>query len=310
MHRHPIGTDSLGTRARARFLRARGARVGLVAAGLVMLVFIAGATLAPRVHQDGDWIIVSSRPAGPRDIPFDEGVPMLGEPVDRNNVPGPGTLRAVVRNRHPRVFIENSATGSSRALLDQWACLPLWSPDGKWIACSVYGSPQRPYNLGLVEMASEKLLLPELHGGLGEFKWSPDSRRLALEVNDPMGGFTVLGFFSLATRAFQPVDTLTLFADYDFAWSPDSRTIAVSKPTFTDPNNEGEVTRSDLWLMSVSGTRYRLVQGKGYLAAMPRWVDSTHVRYVRDVWKVDGSGSSDSFVVRLAPNGRGAGGPH
>jgi hypothetical protein len=55
-----------------------------------------------------------------------------------------------------------------------------------------------------------------------------------------------LGSFSLAVGMFTPVDTLTLFADYDFNWSPDSRTLAVSKPTFADPSNEGEVNRTGI----------------------------------------------------------------
>jgi Tol biopolymer transport system component len=229
---------------------------------------------------------------------------MLGEPESANCAPGPGTLRAVVqRNKehHPHVYIEDCATGSSRLLLDKWTSRPKWSPDGKWIACDIYGSPQRPYNLGLVEMTSGRLWRPELGGQLEEYKWSPDSRWLALELADPMGGFTVLGFFSLAAGSFQPVDTLTLFASYDVAWSPDSRTLAVSKPTYTDRDNEDEVTQSDVWLMSLSKARCRLVEGRGFLAAAPRWIDSTHVRFVRDVWKIDASGSSDSIVVEIAP---------
>src|SRR5207245_1261368 len=82
--------------------------------------------------------------------------------------------------------------------------------------------------------------------------------------------------------------------------TPDSRTLAVSKPTFTDRNNEDEVTQADLWLMDVFGARCRLVEGHEFLAAEPRWIDSTHVRYVRDVWKIDASGSSDSLVVTIA----------
>jgi hypothetical protein len=229
---------------------------------------------------------------------------MLSEPENANDVPGPSTTRAVVRSNkqhHPQIYIVDSRTDSSRVLLDRWASGPRWSPDGNWIACDVYGSPQRPYNLGLVEMPSGRLSLPELPGGLGNYKWSPDSRCLALELADPMGGFTVLGFFSLATRSFQAMDTLTLFADYDFAWSPDSRTLAVSKPTYTDRDNEDEVTQADLWLMSLSGGRCRLVEGKGFLATGPRWIDATRVRYVRDVWKVDDSGSSDHVVIEVAP---------
>jgi Tol biopolymer transport system component len=238
---------------------------------------------------------------------------MLGEPQDGNYVSGPGTLRAVVRTtkeHHPRVYIVDSATDSSRLLLDPWAWRPKWSPDGKWIACETYGSPERPDNLGLVEVRSGRFSQSEFHGRLEDYKWSPDSRWLALELADPMGGFTVLGFFSLAASSFQPVDTLTLFADYDAAWSPNSHMLAVSKPTYTDRDNEDEVTQSDLWLMDTSKARCRLVEGKGFLADAPRWVDSTHVRYVRNVWKIDASGPSESIVVEIGPRGRHANAPH
>ena len=248
------------------------------------------------------WRVSSPRPAGHGDVPFDEGHPMLGEPENWNSVPGPGTLRAVVRNlkgHHPSILIEDAATGSSRLLLRPWASQPLWSPDGRWIACNVYGSPAAPYNLALVEVESGRVTLPDLGAQISEYRWSPDARFLALELTSAQGGFTVLGFFSLSTQAFTPVDTLTLFADYDFSWSPDARTLAVSKPTFTDREHEDEVTQGDLWLMDVTGTRCRLVEGKGFIAAQPRWIDSTRVRYVRDVWKVDDSGTSESMVVTL-----------
>lgn len=286
----------------------RAGHLGLVL--LLGLVSLGAGRLSPettparRIHRDCQWRIISTRAVRPRDIPFDEGVPMLGEPENANYAPGPGTLSAAVRNdkeHHSHVYIEDTASDSSRLLLDHWTTRPKWSPDGKWIACDIYGSPQRPYNLGVVEMASGRLLRPELNGQLEEYKWSPDSRWLVLALTDPMGAFTVLGFYSLAAGSFQPVDTLTLFASYDVAWSPDSHTLAVSKPTYTDRDNEDEVTQSDLWLMSLRKARCRLVEGKGSLAAEPRWVDSTHVRYVRDVWKIDASGSSDSIVVEIAP---------
>ena len=157
-----------------------------------------------------------------------------------------------------------------------------------------------PYNLALVEVQSGRVWQPHLGAQLGECRWSPDSQRLAVELTTAKGGFTVLGFFSLSDGTFAPVDTLTLFAEYDFSWSPDSRALAVSKPTFTDENHEGEVTQADLWLMDVSGARCRLVEGKGFLAAEPRWVGSTRIRYVREVWKIDASGSADGVVIEFA----------
>lgn len=248
------------------------------------------------------WRLVSARPAGPGVVPFDGQVPMLADPDDANSAPGPGTLRAVVRNlrgHHPSVLIQDVASGSSR-LLKPWAWQPKWSPDGRWIACNTYGSVSAPYNLALVELGSGRVWQPHLGAQIDEYRWSPDSQRLALELVTAEGGFTVLGFFALSTGTFTPLDTLALFAEHDFRGSPDSRTLAVSKPTFTDPSSEGEVTQSDLWLMDVSGARCRLVEGKGFLAAEPRWIDSVHIRYQREVWKLDGSGSANSVVLALA----------
>ena len=120
---------------------------------------------------------------------------MLGEPVNANFVPGSGTLRAVVRSNmehHPKLYIEDCATKFSRLLLDQWATGLEWSPDGKWIACNVYESRERPSNLGLVEMVSERSLRPELPGRLEEYKWSPDSGWLSSSrtqwVDSPFSG--------------------------------------------------------------------------------------------------------------------------
>jgi Tol biopolymer transport system component len=204
----------------------------------------------------------------------------------------------VVVGSHPSILIEDDSAGTKKLLLKPSASGPKWSPDGRWVACSAYESSFAPYNLAIVALASGQVTQPELGGQIAEYRWSPDSKRLALEIS--AGSNTVLGFFTLATGTFTPADTLTLVADYDFRWSPDSRTLAVSKPTFTDRSNEDEVTQSDLWLMDVSGARCRLIQGKSFLAMDPRWVDATRLRYVHAVWKPEGYGFVDSLVIGLA----------
>ena len=249
------------------------------------------------------WRVGSSRPPGRGDVPFDERVPGMREPANWNSVPGPGSLSAVVRSlrsHHPSVLVEDAATGASRLLLKPWASQPLWSPDGRWIACNVFGSPEAPYNLALVEVPSGRVHLPDLDAQIAEYRWSPDSRHLALEVTSAQGGLTVLGIYSLATGAFTPLDTLALLAEYQFSWSPDARTLAVSKPTWTDREHEDEVTQADIWLIDISGARCRLVEGKDFIAGQPRWIDSTHVCYEKEVWKPVDSEVTERVVVTLA----------
>jgi hypothetical protein len=52
--------------------------------------------------------------------------------------------------------------------------------------------------------------------------------------------------------------------------------------------------------MDVSRARCRLIEGRGFLAMDPRWIDSTHVFYVRAVWKPEGYGPVDRLVIGLA----------
>jgi len=245
------------------------------------------------------WKANSTKTVGGLDVPFDEGVMGLDEPENANRAPGPAGLVAAVRNlrrHHPSILIEDYRTESGR-LLWSWASRPTWSPDGKWIACSAYGSPAAPYNVTLVEVATGLGWTPHLGLLVGQWKWSPDARRLALELNSAWGNLTVLGFFSLEARTFTPADTLSVGERFEFSWSPDSRTIAVSKPTSMQPGHHGEEAEADLWLMDVAGSKCRLVEGKGFLAANPRWADSTHVRY--EVAKRDGSEPSEPLLIEL-----------
>lgn len=224
---------------------------------------------------------------------------MLDDPEPPNSAPGPGRLRAVVRLKGRRgLYVEDDSSGASRFLLR--ANLPKWSPDGRWIACTVYGSPSAPYHLALVEPASGRVWYPHLGAPVGEYRWSPDAQRLALELRTAWGDSVWLGFFSVSAGTFAPVDTLTLPADFDFRWSPDSRTLAVSKPTLMDASHTDEVAHADLWLMDVSGARCRLVEGQGFLAVEPRWIDSKRIRYERSMGMSDSPESTAGLVVSVA----------
>jgi hypothetical protein len=111
----------------------------------------------------------------------------------------------------------------------------------------------------------------------------------------------VLGLVDLTTRVFQPLDTMTVGESSEFSWSPDGRMLAFSKPTSMEPGHHGEEAEADLWLLDVSGARCRLVQGRGFLASNPRWLDLEHIQYV--AWhrpKPEG----ERRVIKIVPRQR------
>jgi dipeptidyl aminopeptidase/acylaminoacyl peptidase len=68
---------------------------------------------------------------------------------------------------------------------DEWQ--PGWSPDGKWIAfLSDRGDDDAKTQVWVMPATSgEAEKLTDFPGGVGDYAWAPDSRRLAIIANDP-----------------------------------------------------------------------------------------------------------------------------
>lgn len=69
---------------------------------------------------------------------------------------------------------------------DEWA--PAWSPDGRWLAfLSDRGDDDAPTQVWAMPAGGgEARVLTSLPGGVDDFQWSPDSRRLAVAAADPV----------------------------------------------------------------------------------------------------------------------------
>jgi len=72
------------------------------------------------------------------------------------------------------------------------------------------------------------------------------------------------------------IDSLEVFADYEFGWSPNSTNLAVVRPERVDPHSE-RPSVADLWIFSVGGrTGCPLGVTPEYVEREPRWTtDST-----------------------------------
>lgn len=127
------------------------------------------------------WTVTDDRPAKPLDKGYEEGDPLLRDPEDPTSVAGPGSLLAVVKidsDHHPHIYIDNRATHTSRYLIN--GSQPLWSPDGSRIACIVWKSQECMSKLAIVEVRSGQVSEPETGCQAVSYRWSPDSRSLAV----------------------------------------------------------------------------------------------------------------------------------
>jgi hypothetical protein len=239
------------------------------------------------------------RPARPDEVPFEEAMPLLRDPEDGNVVPGPGTLRAVVRSdkdHHPFVYIEDTAVGTSRRLLDRPLSMPRWSPDGRMIACVAWESRRRPNVLTVVDMATGEATQPEFPGSVAAtYTLSPDSRWIALAGH--LETSLVLALVSLPSGSTRVLDSLDVLADYDFGWSPDSRWLAVLRPTRVD--HYGETLSAELLVFDLLGSRCLLSRASDLYEA-PRWLDPSRLSYAPRPTSTDPTPAR--MVLELAPD--------
>ncbi len=130
-----------------------------------------------------------------------------------------------------------AATGGTPArLFDEPALNPLFSPDGKWLACYMLDPQTRRQQVAIIPVArlhegrAAAQFFPHMPAPQWKLlQWTPDSRVLTYGVNSNGGGN--LWLQALAGDAPRP---LTDFKDeviYRFAWSPDGKSLVYERGT-------------------------------------------------------------------------------
>lgn len=118
---------------------------------------------------------------------------------------------------------------------------PAWSPDGRWLsfvhrqvtpaqgqAVLQVGQPGGEWRAVLGDVAAG---WPQ-DGGVLVARWSPDSSRIALTVQDAAGGPPQLWVTAMGAEGAQPPLRVHLPAEpLDFAWAPDGRGLVVAART-------------------------------------------------------------------------------
>jgi len=245
------------------------------------LVLIAVAAMAGNLSSEKPraWHVVSRRPATSRDTAFVDRHKLLTEPEDPTNAPGPGSFRllSVKAPEHTRaVVLLDQRTGDSTVLAKS-GTMPRFSPDGRFVAFSLWKSRERPWNLVILDRKTGRLIEPPLGGRVSAYKrWSPDGKWLAIQSNPSSRGRCRLGLVAVPSGSVRWADSLDVFADYEFGWSPNSRNLAVARPERVDQHAE-EILSADLWIISDRGrVRCLLDSTSDYVARDPKWVtDST-----------------------------------
>jgi len=245
------------------------------------------------------WSVTGSRARAAADVPFEDRNPLLKSPGDPNRVNGPGRLVAIVKSdslHHPQIYIEDEATGKRRHLLR--GSKPKWSPDGTKIACEVWKSLERPWNLCVVDVQTGKKVEPDIGCLVDTYRWSPDGRSIAVGGTLPGKSINVLCLVRLPAGTGQMLDTLPVFSAYeDLAWSPNSRALVVTRATAVDAEEEN--TAADLWLFDGEGRRCPLTETVGVVEESPRWLDNASILYSYHTLKASVTGPTEQRVLLL-----------
>ena len=225
--------------------------------------------------------VVNVRTARAAERDFDDPNPLLRQPAQSWKVIGPGSLQALVRHNEEKksvLSIADTVAGTIKPIAGLFVSGPVrWSPEGKRLAVVSWKSRTRAWVPVVIDLATGNVTRPtcELMGV--RLKWSPDGKWLAIDGRVPERTMTVLWVMSASTGACAVLDTMAVYATYDFGWSPDSRSLAVTKPSRL-AQDEG-VVAADLWIFNLDRSRCCLRATPHAVERNPRWLNAGHIIY-------------------------------
>jgi hypothetical protein len=134
------------------------------------------------------------------------------------------------------------------------------------------------------------------------YKWSPDSRSLAVaglrerDVN-------TLFWVRIPSFTVTVLDTLPVFADYeDLSWSPDSRALVTTRITAND--HVGIVFASEICLFTADGQSCQLTDTRHFVECEPKWINAERILYSRQPPDENGLGDSERRVLSVSSGDR------
>lgn len=257
-------------------------------------------------RAEGGWSVERVRDRRPGEISFEESSGYTYASRDRNRVPGPDSLVARVRidDHRPHLELVDLRTETVMPLVDGYASLPHWSPDGTYISCVVWTSISRPHELVIIDVASRQVVVdPDVPASGTDMKWSPDGRMLAASGNlygRPRGLVYVA---RVPDGHVAVLDTLEVISDPQLSWSPNSRWLAFTKPVMPDDTDEDPVA-AELWIAEpATGDRWQVTTTDGWIEANPRWITNRSILLDRAHWNGSERGVETTVVLELATHG-------
>jgi len=213
---------------------------------------------------------VIERPATRKDVRLTNRIPVLAEPENWKDAPGPHGERAV--------FWQETSKRHGYRILDRRGrllhvlhnvYLPRWSPDGRWLAVRY-----RSHGLALVEVGTGAVIpIPRVEYP-HDCAWSPDSRKVAFVAS---GEFPSAGWLSVPDTSVHVVarDFNYEFECTELAWSADSRRFVA---LMYREHEHGDVPVSaDLWLFGLKPGACRLTVTPSVEESSVGWLDDRRV---------------------------------
>ena len=240
---------------------------------------------------------VMERRATEKDVRLANRIPVLAEPENWRDVPGPRGERAVrwqeTSKYHGYQILDRRGRSLHKLL---HVNLPRWSPDGRWLAVS-HWSRGLPYQLALVEVGTGKVIpIPQVEH-LDDCAWSPDSRKLAFVSRSYPSGESA-GWLSVPDTSVHVIarDLNYAFECMELAWSGDSRRfVALMHREY----EHDDVRVTDLWLFGLEPGACRLTATPGVEESSVGWLDDRHVIFRPEHWDDDEAQSGLGTVLEL-----------